>query len=82
MEHDRSGSTSLNPVEDGGIYQIRDCGRNTPSSSIPGVVGGLVPRTESVVLGGLPFGSDPIPGDDFLRHYIIGMFFWGIFRFT
>ena len=25
-EHDRSGSTSLNPVEDGGIYFIRACG--------------------------------------------------------
>ena len=36
-EHDRSGSTSLNPVEDGGIYLIRACGLSTPSSPIPGV---------------------------------------------
>ena len=53
-EHDRSGSTSLNLIEDGGICPIRVCGLNTPSSSIPGVdLGGLVPRTESTVLGGL-----------------------------
>ena len=57
-EHDRSGSTSLNRLEDGGIYLRRSCGLNTPSSSIPGVVlGGLVPRTERAVLGGLPFTS-------------------------
>ena len=31
-EHDRNGSTSLNPVEDGGIYLIRACGLNTSSS--------------------------------------------------
>ena len=37
-EHDRSGSTSLNPVEDVGIYLIRACGLNTPSLPIPGVV--------------------------------------------
>ena len=24
------------------------------------------------------YGSDPIPRDDFVRHYIIGMFSWGI----
>ena len=54
-EHDRSGSTSLNPVEDGGIYLMRAYGLNTPSSLIPAVgLGGLVPRTESAVLGGLP----------------------------
>ena len=53
-----SGSTSLNPVEDGGIYLIRSCGLNTPPSPIPGVgLSGLVPRTESAVLGGLPFTS-------------------------
>ena len=57
-ERDRSGSTSLNPVEDGAIYLIRVCGLNTASSPIPGVgLGGLVPRTESAVLGGLPFTS-------------------------
>ena len=57
-EHDRSGSTSLNPVEDDGIYLIRTCGLSTPSSPIPGVgLGGLVPRTEGAVLGGLPFTS-------------------------
>ena len=31
-EYDRSGSTVLNPVEDGGIYLIRACGLSTPSS--------------------------------------------------
>ena len=57
-EHDRSGSTSLNPVEDGGIYFIRACALSTPSSPIPGVgLGGLVPRTDSAALGGLPFTS-------------------------
>ena len=57
-EHDSSGSTSLNPVEDGGIYLIRACGLNAPSSPIPGVgLGGLVPRTESAVLGRLLFTS-------------------------
>ena len=57
-EYDHSGSTGLNPVEDGGIYLIRVCGLNTPSSPIPGVgLGGLVPRNESAVLGGLPFTS-------------------------
>ena len=57
-EHDRSGSTSLNPVQDGVINLIRVCGLNTPSSPLPGVVlGGLVLRTESAVLGGLPFTS-------------------------
>ena len=54
-EHDRNGSTSLTPVEDGGIYLIRACGLYTPSSPIPGVgLGGLMPRTESNALGGLP----------------------------
>ena len=57
-DHDRSGSTSLNPVEDTGIYLIRVCGLKTPSSPILGVgLGGLVPRTKSAVLGGLPFTS-------------------------
>ena len=57
-EHDRSGSTSLNPVEDVGIYLIRAYGLSTLSSPIPGVgFGGLVPRTESAVLGGLIFTS-------------------------
>ena len=56
--HDRSESTSLNPVEDGGTYLIRVCRLNTPSSPIPGVgLGGLVPRTEHAVLAGLPFTS-------------------------
>ena len=57
-EHDRSGSKSLNPVEDGSIYLIWASGLRYPSSPIPGVgLGGLVPRTESAVLSGLPFTS-------------------------
>ena len=48
MEHDRSGSTSLNAVEDGGIYLISVC------------LGGLVLRTESTALGGLLFKPPPI----------------------
>ena len=58
-EHDRSGSTSLNPLEDGGMDLIKVCGLNTPSSPIQGVdLGGLVPRTEHAVLdGGFPFTS-------------------------
>ena len=57
-EHDRSKSTSLNPVEDSGIYLMRACELSTPSSPIPGVcLDGLVPRSESAVLGGLPFTS-------------------------
>ena len=31
-EHNRKGSTSLTPIEDGGIYLIRACGLHTPSS--------------------------------------------------
>ena len=57
-EPDRSGSTSLHPVEDSGIYLVRACGLSTPSSQIPGVgLGGFVPRTESATLGGLPLSS-------------------------
>ena len=57
-EHDRSGLTSLNPIEDGGLYLTRACGLNAASSTIPGVsLGGIVPRTESAVLGRLPFTS-------------------------
>ena len=41
-----------------GIYLIRAGGLNAPSSPVPGVgFGGLVPRTESAFLGGLPFTS-------------------------
>ena len=55
-EYDRNRVTSPTPVEDGGIYLIRACGLRTPSSPIPGVdLGGLVPRTESTALVGLPF---------------------------
>ena len=58
MQPDRRESTSLNPVEDGGIYLLRACGLDTSSSPIPGVgLGGLVPRTESTLRGELPFIS-------------------------
>ena len=54
-EHDRNGSTSLTPLEGGGVYLIRACGLYTPSSPIPGVgLGGLIPRTENNALGRLP----------------------------
>ena len=55
-EHSRSGSSSLTPVEDGGIFLIRACGLRTRSSPTPGVgLSGQVPRTENVVLYGLSF---------------------------
>ena len=58
-EHGRSWSTSLNSVEDAGMYLIQACGLNTPSSPIPGVgLGGLVPRTESAVFCCLLYTSD------------------------
>ena len=58
MEHDRIGSSSLIPVEDGGIFLIWACGLRTRASPIPGVgLSGLVPHSESAVLGGLPFAS-------------------------
>ena len=57
-EHDRTGSSSLIPVEDGGIFLIRACGLRTWASPIPGVgLSGLVPHPESAVLSGLPFAS-------------------------
>ena len=41
-----------------GIYLTQACGLNAPSSPIPGVgLGGLVHRTESAVLSGLPLTS-------------------------
>ena len=58
IEHDRSGSSSLTPVEDGGIFLIRACGLRIRSSPTPGVgLSGLVPRPESPVLNGLPSTS-------------------------
>ena len=57
-EHDHSGSSSLTPVEDGGIFLIRTCGLCTRSSPSPGFgLSRLVPRPESAVLGALPFAS-------------------------
>ena len=41
-------------AEDGGIFLIQACKRRTPSSQTHGIgLGGLVPRPDSVVLGGL-----------------------------
>ena len=52
-EHDHSESTTLNPVDDGGIYLIRTCGLSPPSSPIPGVsLGGIAPPC---CLGCAPF---------------------------
>ena len=66
-EHDRSGSSSLTPVEDGGIFLMRACGLRTRSSPPPGVaLSGLVPLPESTVLGGLPFVSSDFR--DFRAH--------------
>ena len=66
-EHDRNGSTSLTPVEDGGIYLIRAWGLYTPSSPIPSVgLGGLIPCTENNALGGRPF--TPADVCDFSTH--------------
>ena len=66
-EHNRNGSTSLTPVENGGIYLIRACGLHTPCSRIPGVgLGGLMPRTESNASGGPPFTSADFC--DFRKH--------------
>ena len=57
-EHDRLGSSSLTPVEDGGIFLIRACRLRIRSSPTLGVsLSGLVPRPEGAVLGGLPFAS-------------------------
>ena len=57
-EQDRTGSSSLAPMNDGGIFLIRACGLRTRSSRIPSVgLSGLVPHPESAVLGGLPFTS-------------------------
>ena len=54
-EHDRTGSSSLIPVEDGGIFLIRACGLHTRASRIPGVVlSGLVPHSERC-FGWTPF---------------------------
>ena len=65
--HDRNGSTSLTPAEDGGIYLIGACGLHTPSSPILGVcLGGLMPGTKNNALGGLPFA--PADFCDFRAH--------------
>ena len=57
-KHDRTGSSSRIPVEDGGTFLIQACGLRTRASPIPGVgLSGLVPHSESAVLGGLPFAS-------------------------
>ena len=45
-------------MDDGGIFFIRAYGLRTRSSPSPGVdLGGLVPRSENAVLGGLAFAS-------------------------
>ena len=57
-ECDRSGSSSLTPVDDDGLFLIRTCGLRTRSSPTPGTgLGELVTRAENAVLGGLPFVS-------------------------
>ena len=67
IEHDHGGSSSLTPVEDGDILLVRACGFRTRSSPTPGVgLWGLVPRTQSAVLSGLPFTFSDFP--DFRAH--------------
>lgn len=57
-EHARSWSSSLTPAEGGNTFLMRACGLVTHSSPTPGVgLGGLVPRLDSAVFGGLPFTS-------------------------
>ena len=57
-EHDRSGSSSLTPVIDGSIFLIRVFGLRAHSAPSAGVgLGGLVPRPENAVSGGLSFTS-------------------------
>ena len=54
-------------MDDGGIFLIRACGLRIRSSPTPGVgLGGLVPRPENAVLGGLPFASSDFR--DFRAH--------------
>ena len=66
-EHNRTGSSSLTPVEYGGIFFIRACGLCTRSSPIPGVgLSGMVPRAEIAVLSGLQFASSDFR--DFRAH--------------
>ena len=58
VEHNRSGSSSLTPVDNGGVFFIRAYGLRTRSSPTPCVgFGGLVPRPENAVSGGLPPAS-------------------------
>ena len=55
-EHDRSGSSSLTPVDDDGIFVIRACGLSTRSSRTPGVgLVGPMPHFDNAVLGGFTF---------------------------
>ena len=62
-EHDRSGSSSLTPVDDGGNFIIRAWGLRTRSSPPPGVgLGGLVPHPVSTVSDAIPFGSSNFRG--------------------
>lgn len=57
-DHDRSGCSSLTPVDDGGIFLIRDCRLRGGPSPPPGVgLGWLVPHLGNAGLGGLPFTS-------------------------
>ena len=60
-EHRRTGSSSLIPVEDGGIFFIPACGLRPRASPIIGVgLSGLVPHPASAGLGGLPFASSDV----------------------
>ena len=57
-EHDRSGSSRLTPVDDEAIYLARACGLLAPSTSVPDIgLIGLVPQSDSAVLGGFPLTS-------------------------
>ena len=60
-DHDRSGSSSLIPVEDCDIFLIRACGLRTLSSPTPGVgFEWAGARSDNAVLRGLPFTSSDV----------------------
>ena len=59
--HDHSGSSSLTPAEDGGMFLVRACELRTRSSPTPGVgLSGLVSRPERASLRRISFAASGI----------------------